>query len=384
VVNIRKLGHPEVLIVGQGPPESGGIPTFVAGLLEDPWLAERADLGFLNTTPKGVKRPGAATPSNIARTIGQAWSVFRKARHADVVHLNLAPVPTLPLLRAFVLALAARLGGARVLLHAHTGRLHSAVGNNYYRLLLRLTLKVVDRLIVVSKPAEEAARMLGSNVVRLSNGVDPSRFQTGPKVTDPPVLAFVGTVCERKGLIDLRDALAKVRADAGGKLPFDVQIIGAATQEGPGVFERVIAAYGDAGLDEVQFLGAQPHDQVAELLAKACVFCLPSHWEGFPLSVLEAMAAGCAVIASRVGEVPEILANGEAGILVEAKDVPELASAITRLAQNPAEMAALGTKTRERVAREYGQARLVQRLLALYEFAGGGPSALRMNRNDSQ
>jgi glycosyltransferase involved in cell wall biosynthesis len=370
MVNRRRRG-PKVLIVGQGPPESGGIPTFVAGLLEDPWLAARVDLEFLNTTPKGIKQPGAATASNIVRSIGQAWSVFQKARHADVVHLNLAPVPTLPLLRAFVLALAARLGGARVVLHAHTGRLHTAVGNNIYRLLLRLTLKVVDRLIVVSTTAEQAARTLGRNVVRLENGVDPSGFQTGPKATDPPVLAFVGTVCERKGLIDLRDALAKVRADAGGRLPFDVQIIGDATQEGPGVFERITAAYRDAGLNEVQFLGAQPHGRVADLLAKASVFCLPSHWEGFPLSVLEAMAAGCGVIASRVGDLPEILANGEAGILVAPKDAPRLASAIAALAHDPETRAALGTQARERVEREYSHARLVQRLLSLYSMSYG-------------
>jgi len=371
MVNRRRPGL-KVLIVGQGPPESGGIPTFVAGLTQDPWLAERADLEFLNTTPRGVKRPGAATASNAARSMTHAWAVFRRARHTDVVHLNLAPVPTLPLLRAFMLALAARLGGARVLLHAHTGRLHSAVMSRTYRLLLRFTLKVVDQLIVVSKPAEDAARTLGRNVVRLENGVDPSRFQTGPKPTDPPVLAFVGTVCERKGLIDLRDALAKVRADAGGKLPFDVQIIGDATQEGPGVFERIVAAYWYSGLEEVQFLGARPHDQVAELLAKASVFCLPSHWEGFPLSILEAMAAGCAVIATSVGDIPEILAKGKAGILVEAKDPPELASAISRLAHDPEKRTALGTEARQRVEREYSQARLVQRLLTLYESTGAG------------
>jgi glycosyltransferase involved in cell wall biosynthesis len=363
MVNSRK---PNVLIVGQGPPESGGIPTFVAGLLEDPWLAERATLTFLNTTPKGLKRPGAATVSNMVRATQQAWAVFRKARDADVVHLNLAPVPTLPLLRAFMLALAARLGGAQVLLHAHTGRLHYSVGGRTYRILLRLTLRVVNRLIVVSRPAEEAARTLGSNVVRLENGVDPTRFKTGPKPSDPPVLAFVGTVCERKGLIDLRDALAKVRADAGGRLPFHVQIIGDATQEGPGVFDRIVAAYRDAGLEEVRFLGAQPHDKVAELLAKASVFCLPSHWEGFPLSVLEAMASGCAVIASSVGDLPEILADGKAGILVEPKDAPELASAITRLSHDPEKRAALGTEARERVEHEYGQARLVARVLDLY------------------
>jgi glycosyltransferase involved in cell wall biosynthesis len=364
--NRGSAGHPRVLIVGQGPPAAGGIPTFIAGLVEGPWLADRAHLDFLNTTSKKSKRPGAATASNFLEAVGHAWSVFRRARKVEVVHLNLAPVPTLPLLRAMVLTLAARAGGARVLLHAHTGRLQTvAASSRTYRTLLRLTLRLVDRLIVVSKAAEAAARPLGANVVRVDNGVDPAAFATGPKA-DPPILAFVGTVCERKGLIDLRDALLIVRTESGGSMPFDVQIVGDATQEGPGVFERVVGAYREAGLREVRFLGALPHDEVAAVLAAASVFCLPSHWEGFPLSLLEAMAAGCAPIASSVGDIPEILAAGDAGILVESKDVRALASAITRLAQDAEERTRLGSAARQRVDHEYSQARVVRGLLALY------------------
>jgi glycosyltransferase involved in cell wall biosynthesis len=369
--NRGSAGQPTVLIVGQGPPTSGGIPTFIAGLLGDPWLAERARLELLNTTPRGAKRPGAATAANLLQAVGHAWSVFRRARRVDVVHLNLAPAPTLPLLRAFALCLAARAGGARVLLHAHTGRLQTVASSSRpYRFLLRLTLKVADRLIVVSKPAETAARALGSNVVRLENGVDPASFATGPKA-DPPILAFVGTVCERKGLIDLRDALLIVKTESGGSLPFDAQIVGDATQEGPGVFERVVGAYREVGLGEVRFLGTLPHDEVAGVLAAASVFCLPSHWEGFPLSILEAMAAGCAVIASSVGDVSEILAAGDAGILVESKDVRALASAITRLASDAEERVRLGSIARERVEHNYSQARVAQDLYRMY--AGMSP-----------
>src|SRR6185369_2457943 len=101
------------------------------------------------------------------------------------------------------LSVAAKAGGSRVILHAHTGLLATALRRGPYRRLLRVALRGVDVLVVVSRDAEQAVRSMGRPVVRIANGVPVDRFRAGPK-TDPPTLAFVGTVCERKGLIDLR------------------------------------------------------------------------------------------------------------------------------------------------------------------------------------
>ena len=240
--------RPRVLIVGQGPPTAGGIPTFVTQLVDDENLRARADLEFFNTTPRTTKKPGRLALSNFVLLASHAREIFRRARKVDVVHLNLAPAPLLPLLRAIVLSLAARAARSRVILHAHTGRLHIAARSRPYRLALRIALRVVDDLIVVSKLAEDALKGLGGNVVRLANGIDPEGFSTGEK-SDPMELAFVGTICERKGLIDLRDALVRIKASRDGTLGFRPVLIGDAKQEGPGVFERVRQSYADVGLD---------------------------------------------------------------------------------------------------------------------------------------
>ena len=341
----------------------------MTSLLADPWLARQVRFEYLNTTPGEEKRPGAVDLSNLRRALAHGWAIFRKARHVDVVHLNLAPAPLLPLLRALFLAVAARAGGSRVVLHAHTGRLHHYTGRRSYRFVLGITLRVVDAFIVVSGAAEEAVRDVGPNVVRLANGLDPWGFQTGPKTENPPTLLFVGTVCERKGLLDLRDALGQVMERNGNPRPLAAQIVGDGTQEGPGVFDRVRAAYERAGLDWVDFTGALRQDQVKEILSRASIFCLPSHWEGFPISMLEAMASQTAIIATRVGDIPEMLGQGTAGILVDPRDPSALADAIERLLSHREERETLGRNARVRVEEEYDQSRLVQSLLAIY--AGG-------------
>jgi glycosyltransferase involved in cell wall biosynthesis len=177
---------------------------------------------------------------------------------------------------------------------------------------------------------------------------------------------FVGTVCERKGLEDLRRAFLRLR-DAGS-LPdaLSVTIVGDARQEGPGVFERVRDAYAAAGLTMVTFVGARPLEEVRAALARSDIFVLPSHWEGLPLSLLEAMAAGTAVVATRVGDVPEVLDEGRAGVLVSPERPEELASSLARLLGDAEERIRLGDAARRRVREHYDRSAMTARLLQLY------------------
>jgi glycosyltransferase involved in cell wall biosynthesis len=365
-----------VLVVGHGPPTAGGIPSFVTSLSGDPWLRERIDLSYLNTAPHGEdKEPGSFSIGNVRRTLAHAWAINRQARGRDLVHLNLAAAPTLPLLRAVVLTLAARLAGTRAILHAHTGLLEECVRRRGFRWLLRFELSLAG-LILVSRSAMDAVRPLGT-VFYLQNGVDPAAFSTGPKDAAPPLLVYVGTIAERKGLIDLRDALVELRGHDGA-LPIRVTIVGDGEQEGPGAMQRILDAYRAAGLGAVEFAGALPHDEVARLLSRAAIFCLPSHSEGLPLSLLEGMAAGAAVVATYVGDVPSVLEDGAAGLLVPPGKPEALAGALRRLVEEPQTRAALGAAARLRIERRYSQAAMVHELLDIYR------AVARSNREAGQ
>jgi glycosyltransferase involved in cell wall biosynthesis len=362
--------RPRVLVVGQ--PSAGGIGTFIHQILEDGWLGERVSVEFLPTPLPDDTRPGSLSWANVRQSMGHTLSLFRRARRADIVHLNMAGAPLLPLMRAFVFSLAARAAGARVILHMHTGWVEPALDDTRYRRLFRVVARLVDVVVAVSAPTERAIGTIAPRVRRIGNGIDASRFR--PERRDErPTLLYVGTVCERKGLIDLRDALESMAWD--GKLPFRVVIAGDGKQAGPGAFDKVRDAFESSGLRDVEFLGEVGPEQVAELLERATIFCLPSHWEGFPLAILEAMASGTPVVATAVGDVPLMLEGGRAGALVEPQDPDALAEAIGKLIANPDRCDELARRARERVESEFTHRAVMRELLDVYAETAGRATA---------
>lgn len=123
--------------------------------------------------------------------------------------------------------------------------------------------------------------------------------------------------------------------------------------------------------ERVLFLGRR--DDVDDILAATDVFALSSRYEGLPLAVLEAMAAGCPVVATAVGGLPEI-AEGGSMVLVPPADPPALASALQRLVEAPGERAVLGNRARARIEESFtfeGSIRRWEGLyLELYDKAG--------------
>ena len=117
--------------------------------------------------------------------------------------------------------------------------------------------------------------------------------------------------------------------------------------------------------DRVRFLGHR-HD-VPALLAAADLFVLPSLYEGLPLAVLEAMAAGVPVIATAIGGTNEVVRDGETGTLVPPADSAALAAAIARVLANRDRASRLALAARSLVAREYSVASMVGSVSRLYE-----------------
>jgi glycosyltransferase involved in cell wall biosynthesis len=224
---------------------------------------------------------------------------------------------------------------------------------------------MTSAFVVVSAASDAAIRNLRATAVYLPNGIDVERIVPGLKDGAPPSIVFVGTVCERKGLLDLMNALIEIRG-GNDSLPARVLIIGDARQEGPGVFERIQLRYADAGLDEVLFLGSVDRDRVREILGTAEIFCLPSHWEGSPLSLLEAMAAGAAIVATNVGDVAHILEEGRDGILIKPHDVEALTRALTTLLSDKECRIRLGTNARRRAEHSFARSAVTRRLYELY------------------
>ena len=126
----------------------------------------------------------------------------------------------------------------------------------------------------------------------------------------------------------------------------------------------------------MHFLGLR--QDIANILAAADVFVLPSLSEGLPLALLEAMFAARPIVATAVGDVPVALAGGAAGQLVPPGDPTALARAIDRLLAQPFEAQRLGSSAQARATAEYGIERMVQRYAGLYQGVLGNGAGDRV------
>jgi glycosyltransferase involved in cell wall biosynthesis len=132
-------------------------------------------------------------------------------------------------------------------------------------------------------------------------------------------------------------------------------------------FQRAAAALGP----RLVRLGYR--SDVARLLAAADVFCLPSHFEGLPMSVIEAMLIGLPVVATDIRGHREQVVDGQTGLLVPRGTVAPLAAALTRLAADPALRMAMGAAGRARALDLFDEAKVLARTVAVLE--GGSASA---------
>jgi len=124
------------------------------------------------------------------------------------------------------------------------------------------------------------------------------------------------------------------------------------------------------------FAGTLNAEGVLEEMRQATLLALPSYTEGFPLTVVEAMAAGCPVVATPVGAIPEILAFDDqtpAGASVPVQDVEALAKAIRSLLDNPQQRLSLAKRAREKVVSDYGMTVVFNQYLAAWQKVLHGP-----------
>jgi glycosyltransferase involved in cell wall biosynthesis len=219
-----------------------------------------------------------------------------------------------------------------------------------------------SRLLYAFPPEGIAAISDGVRDALLRSGVDAARIRVVPSgidfapfettfdrasirtrfgIPEGVVLALnVAALAPHKAQADLLDAAARLRA----RFPMlRIWIAG----EGP-LRETLLRRHQALGLGEtVRFLGFR--DDVEDLLRAADLFCISSHLEGMGTSILDAMAAGLAVVATRTGGIPEVVSDGETGILVPPGDPTALAGALEKLGRDPSLRAALGAAGRSRV-----------------------------------
>ena len=192
--------------------------------------------------------------------------------------------------------------------------------------------------------------------------VDPDRYTEGSR--DGRSLLFVGRLSAAKGVPVLIDAMARL-----GRSHPETRL----TLIGDGPDRAALEARAaEAGLsDRVAFAGYRDEHGVAEALAGTDIFVLPSFAEGLPVVLMEALAARCAVVTTRIAGIPELVRDGETGLVVPPGEAEALAQALARLLDNPALRRRLAEAGRAAVEADFNLAHEPAKLARL--FAGHAP-----------
>ncbi|MFZ7126487.1 MAG: glycosyltransferase family 4 protein [Desulfobacterales bacterium] len=334
----------------------GGISAVLKGYSQSD-MAKRYDLEFIASHrdgPKGYKLLVAAA-GLIHTAVKLCLGRF------DIVHLHCGDVPSPQ--RKYIYYRLVRLFRPKVILHFHGAEFMDQFAGLAPRWKSRLVsfFTGVDRLVCLSKSWETRIRSIASqaNTIVIPNAIAiPERMDNRKLSPGRLRLAFLGRIGRRKGLFDLLETLAELKSQG---LEIELEV------GGNGDVEAFLEAVAALGLEEqVRYLGWIGSEQKDLLFRRVDALVLPSYGEGMPMSILEAMAYGLPVIATRVGGIPELVHHGVSGLLTEPGDRKELGRAIKTLTENALLRIRMGEAARSHVSENHHYTAMVDHISGLY------------------
>ncbi len=354
---------------------AGGVVQQTNGLLEHWRKHDGLSLDVVNTAPlwRGVLQSGL-----VRRVVGgtmQAWFLHREvnhrleARHPECLYV--ASSGSLGMLRDFDFLRTARQLGIPASVTLHTGAIPTWVRqNNILFYLLRMTCSAANGIVVLDAASEECLKKIVSRpkVSRIPNGVDTDWIaritsRACHRKVEPLRVVFVGWVIPAKGTNELVTACAQLSSPN-----FELRMVGPVVHSYQEELTRV-AQMKDGG-KWLSFAGSLSHEEAIKEMSSGDVFVLPSHTEGFPVSLLEAMAAGKAAIGTSVGAIPELLApegQREFGLCIPARNVEALRSALANLLADGGRRLAMGANAQLRARERYGLGKVALEYVRLWQ-----------------
>lgn len=238
----------------------------------------------------------------------------------------------------------------------------SPVNRKIYLQLERMAAKWCERIICVSEYDRQLAlekRVTSYNkLVTIHNGIPTSDCLATGICKDTPIrIIMVARFSEQKD----QQLLVRAASQLQTENDFEIDFVG----DGPLFSSTKELAQKLQISDKVRFLGART--DVPELLENADVFVLTSNWEGFPITILEAMRAGLPVITSDVGGCNEAVIDGVTGYLIPRGDQECLKERLARLINDPQLRSSMGNKGFERFSEYFTVEQMAQKTMAVYE-----------------
>jgi len=365
------VAQAKVTILLCGPPLSalGGGPTHMRNLLASP-LQGSYRLVHFESGSRGTESP--------ARDEGAAAKLFRlvtspfvlayrivRLRPA-VVHLN-SVLDNKAFWRDLSYLFVSKLLFRRVVVQLHGGSLHDLYRGPLLRFLVRVFLSLPDAVVLLatSEQRDLDKAGLGRRAVVIPNAVDLSEYRRADgREHSGRVrrMVFMARLVHTKGVFEAMEAVRLLHAESDFA---DIELLIAGSGPETGAIEKWIERHGMQR--SVRLVGPLYGNDKVDFLREADVFVFPTyHREGLPYSIIESIAAGTPVIATRVAGIPDVIVDRTHGILIDAKDPDQIVAAVKELARSSDDLRTMCRNCRSR-AIKFGLDRLAGQFGELYE-----------------
>ncbi len=367
----------KLLLVAPLPPPVGGIQSVSVNLIryvESHYAQARLQVYNTSHQLRKITSESLATRlyTGITNSLRTYYDVLKIMRNdmPDVIHL--ASSSSLALIKDLLIVKAGKKAKIPVVLHWHFGRIPTLYQrkNWEWKLLMKVIRQSAGSVVIDGQSYQVLKENRLTNIVYVPNPLSEDVEQKSRALlATPPFrmkkrVLYVGHLLRKKGVHDL------VQACAGNDELVELVLIGPYEQSVRAELEA-LAGVRDEG-KWLTLTGPLPREEVLEYMSRFEVLALPSYTEGFPMVVLEAMAMGCAIVATHVGAIPEMLDIGRpqaCGICVAPGDVDGLRKALSELILNSGLCAKYGHRAALRVLERYTMEKIFVKYSRVWEKA---------------
>jgi len=366
----------KILFIGHLPPPSTGESNVLLTYFQT--LPQKGyEPQLFNTGIRSHKyRASSFNFYNLLRAVRQFISFFLECLTSRPKYINLMFTSgTLPIFKFYVFCLIGHLLGSKVIAQHHAGEIQTKwnqLGKMSQRFAIH-SLKLPDAWVAPEEVWRDFLIERGvssENITIIPNAIKQEIISLLNKSHDMDTdnskhlkILFVGTLTKRKGLDVLFTAINNLSIDSQS---FELIIVGGEGQ--PGEKDSIISKFRDSPFTKnCKILSPIEGSHYLNLLFSCDIFVLPSYAENLPISLLEAMASGMAVIATSVGAIPTLLGNNERGLLIPIGDAKSLTDALYQLLNSSSLRQILSEKAKKYIQENHLPEKSAEKFIHLIE-----------------